>query len=208
MVVRVEQDTPMADSPDKLGDADLAEAVLAGETARYGVLVDRHLSSVYALVLRMVRNGADAEDLAQDAFLRAFERLHMFDTRRSFRSWLMKIATNLAINHLRARRRHRTFGLGEASAEMPDRAGEDPKAELPGRRDWQHWLGRLSELQRAAIVLFHFCEMSYAEIGQTMDMPVSTVKTHIHRGRKRLRELMTTSRMPENGTWNVAISNG
>jgi RNA polymerase sigma-70 factor (ECF subfamily) len=198
----------MADSPDMSRDAALARAACAGDSDAYAALVDTHLASVYRLTLRMVSNASDAEDLAQDAFLRAFERLHLFDASRSFRAWLLKIAANLAINHLRARRRHRTIRLSEVLAEMPQTEPYAQKADMPRAEQWQQWLDKLTELQRSAIVLFHFCEMSYVEVGSVLDMPVNTVKTHIHRGRKRLRQMIMSSESTESGPWSVAIQNG
>ncbi len=198
----------MPKTPDSPSDADLVRAVRAGDRQAYGRLVDRHLAQVYAVAVRIVGNTADAEDLAQDAFLRAFERLHLYDMNHPFRNWLAKIAANLAVNHLRARHRERLLHLRLAEG-GPDSLGRSgPASETPSPSEWRYWLDQLDASQRAAIVLFHFHEMPYAEIAEVLDVPLNTVRTLLHRGRKRLRELTTTRLVAENGSWNVVIQSG
>jgi RNA polymerase sigma-70 factor (ECF subfamily) len=192
--------------PDNPTDADLARAALADDRQAYGALVERHLPRVYAVALRIVGDPATAEDVAQDTFIRAYERLVLYDMQHAFRNWLLKIATNLALNHLRARRREREAHLRLVNADG-DRAKEtdEPGASPPDRARWQGWLDQLDESQRTAIVLFHFHEMPYAEIADVLDLPINTVRTLLHRGRKRLRTIMATDATTENGTWTVAI---
>ncbi len=198
----------MAETRDKRSDADLVGAVCAGETDAFTALVDRYLPDVYALVARMLHNTADAEDVTQEAFLRAFGRLPLCDVRRSFRSWLLKIAANVSLNHLRSRRRERALQLRRAERDGDAADRWEQTAEVPSPRDWEYWLSRLDESQRAAIVLFHFSEMSYTEVAEVLNVPLNTVKTLLHRGRRKLRELITRGVVPENGSWNVATQNG
>ena len=75
-------------------------------------------------------------------------------------------------------------------------------------RAWEYWLGQLNESQRTAIVLFHFHQMPYAEIAEALEVPENTVRTYLHRGRKRLRELMAGFVSGENGSWEIAIPSG
>jgi len=194
-------------SPDDRTDSALVQAVMEGDRQAFGGLVDRHLPAVVAIVSRIVCNRADAEDLSQDAFVRAFQRLGQYGQAHSFRNWLLKIATNLALNHLQARRRERNRypRIAEAKAQEVEAGEEGP--DLPSPRQWQHWLSRLDEAQRAALVLFHFHEMSYAEVAEAMEVPVNTVRTHLHRGRRRLRELMSARPLPENESWSAVIQN-
>jgi len=191
---------------DNASDADLVGAVRAGQgAATFGTLVERHLASVYSVVLRVVGSRADAEDVTQEAFVRAFERLDRYDVNYSFRNWLLKIATNLALNHLRSRRREHVGHRRLAEARSDPTDGSNPKTEGPSTADWQHWLGQLDGSQRAAIVLFHFCELPYVQVAEVLDVPVNTVRTLLHRGRKRLRELLTAGVARETPSWNVAI---
>lgn len=184
-------------------DLELVEAVGRGDRRAYGTLVDRHLKSVYAVALRVLGHASDAEDVSQDAFLRAFERLDLFDRNWSFRNWLLKIASNLAINRIRSRGRERRLQLKLAEAEPA--AGEVEPDAVPSPREWAYWLDQIDEMHRAAIVLFHFHEMPYTEIAEVLQVPVNTVRTYLYRGRKKLRELMTGRQTSENGVWSVAM---
>lgn len=189
----------MSEPDDNLSDADLVRGTQEGRSRCQAVLVNRHLRSIYALALRVTGNAADAEDVAQDTFVRAFERLAQYDPDYSFRNWLLKIATNLAISHLRSCRRrarlHHEFGPHQASDDevvISDHDGEAARC--------RRFLDHLDDNQRTALVLFHFEELSYTQVAHVMGMPVNTVRTLIHRGRARLRELMTrTNPVPVTG---------
>jgi len=198
---------------DNPSDSDLVRAVCRGDTRSYDVLVDRHLASVFAVARRILGNAADAEDIAQDTFLRAYERLYLYDLEHSLRNWLLKIATNLAINRLRGRHREKVLKLHAAErqreeASAGDAAGPTSEQTTFNARAWEYWLGQLNESQRTAIVLFHFHQMPYAEIAETLEVPENTVRTYLHRGRKRLRELMTGFVSGENGSWEISIPSG
>lgn len=114
-------------------DADLIAHACGGSRASFGVLVERHQPHVFALLRRRVRSAADAEDLAQETFLRAWEKLDRFDRTRSFRTWVHTIASRLAIDHLRSRsasiRRDATVGR-----ERPQPGGPELSPELTGDR--------------------------------------------------------------------------
>jgi RNA polymerase sigma-70 factor (ECF subfamily) len=183
-------------------DGELARRAEGGDRQAYGVLVDRHLPCVYAVIRRIVFNSADAEDLAQDTFVRALTRLDQYGRDFPFRNWLLKIATNVAINHIRSRQRERARYPRIIEDQI---RREVPESQAPSAAEWQVWLDKLDPAQRTALVLFHFEEMPYAEIAQVMEMPVNTVRTHLHRGRHRLKELMTAKNLPEKGSWTVAI---
>ncbi|HUW81598.1 MAG TPA: sigma-70 family RNA polymerase sigma factor [Phycisphaerae bacterium] len=198
----------LVNSDDHRRDVELVRAVCAGDDGGYAALVDRHLASVYAVVARIVINRTDAEDLTQDTFVRAFERLALYDMERCFRNWILKIATNLAINHLRSQRRERVGRLRLAEERKMTANPASASDKTPSCSQWQHWLGQLDEMQRTAIVLFHFEQMPCAEIANVLDLPATTVRTHLHRGRRRLRELMSDDRATGNGSWTVAIQNG
>lgn len=193
-------------SSDSRPDGEVVTAVLNGDRHAFGAFVDRYLPAVVAVITRIVCNRSDAEDLAQDTFVRAFQRLGQYGQAHSFRNWLLKIATNLALNHLQSRRRERVRlpQVAQEQAGMAD--GPDDGPDLPSPRQWQHWLSKLDESHRAAIVLFHFHELSYAEVAEAMDVPLNTVRTYLHRGRHRLKELMSARPLPESESWNAVIS--
>ena len=117
---------------------------MAGDRRAFGALVDRHLPAVVAVVSRIVCNQANTKDLAQDTFVRAFERLGQYGQAHSFRNWLLKIATNLALNHLQARRQPGRYPrIAETRPDCVEVAEDRP--EVPGPQRWQHWLARLDE---------------------------------------------------------------
>lgn len=200
--MRDEQQNPGTPS-DGPSDLELVAAARKGDQGAYGKLVDRHLRSVYSVALRLVGQSSDAEDVSQDTFLRAFERLDLFDDSRCFRNWLLKIASNLAINRIRSRGREHRLKL--KLAETDEAPGGADHEEVPSPREWAHWLSQIDDMQRASIVLFHFHDMPYTEIAEVLDVPVNTVRTYLYRGRKRLRELMTGETVSENDSWTVAM---
>ncbi len=192
----------MPSSHDTREDAELAQLAGSGDRQAYGALVDRHLSSVYAVIRRIVVNSSDAEDLTQDTFVRALTRLDQYGRDYPFRNWLLKIATNVAINHVRSRQREKARYPRLIQDQLQR---EDEPTDVPSSAEWKAWLDRLDPQQRTALVLFHFQEMPYAEIARVMEVPVNTVRTYLHRGRHRLRELMTAKPLPEKGSWTVAM---
>jgi len=195
-------------SREKLSDAEVVRSILAGDTKAFGKLVDRHLAGVHAVVTRIVCNSTDAEDVTQDTFIRCLERLEQYDPSYSFRNWLLKIATNTAINCHRSRKRDKELTIRLADYDVNGSKQKDDNIELPSPREWQYWLGRLDTNQRAAIVLFHFHQMPYTQIAEALEVPLNTVRTLLHRGRKRLRELMAKCIDREMGPWNATIQNG
>ncbi|MHC4444258.1 MAG: RNA polymerase sigma factor [Planctomycetota bacterium] len=198
----------MQNCRDNPSDGDLVRSARGGDGQAFGRLVDRYLSLVYAVAVRIVCDSSDAEDLTQDTFMRALERLHLYNQKRCFRNWLLKIATNLSINHLRSRQRDQVLKLRMADIQAADSKQDNSKLEVPGPRQWQYWLDKIDESQRAAIVLFHFHQMPYDQIAEALDVPLNTVRTLLYRGRRKLRELLTRHTDQENGPWNVAIQNG
>lgn len=194
----------MLESRNNLSDAEIIRAIGSGDREAFGMLVDRYIKDVHAAAARIVCNATAAEDITQDAFARAYQRLYLYDPAYSFRNWLLKIATNLSLNLLRSRQRERTLNIRMAEA-APPLTGRTPAGpDVPDPSEWQHWLDQIDETQRTAIVLFHFHEMPYTEIADVLEMPINTVRTLLHRGRRRLRELMAESPYGENRIWNAA----
>ncbi len=180
----------------KTPDAELVEQALAGSERAYAELLRRFERPVFTLVLRMVRDRSLAEDLAQEAFLKAFDKLPSYDPGRKLSSWLFKIAHNTAIDHLR-RRELQTSSLDEPvgdEAGAPARSIEDASAETPAaaaeRADLSRALARavarLRPEYRQVVVLRYQAGLEYAEIAAATGFPLGTVKTYIHRARKEL----------------------
>lgn len=172
-------------------DTQLIVRTLDGQTGAFGRLVDRHRTAVYSLAYRMLGDRDRADDAAQEAFVRAYESLHTFRPSGSFRSWLLSIASNLCIDRLRSR----PFSAEKPVADFADvqSRGPDPET-LAGRQEISRLihraLGRLSDAQRAVIVLVYMEQMTYEQAAGILGVPLGTVKSHASRGRRRLKDIL------------------
>jgi RNA polymerase sigma-70 factor (ECF subfamily) len=187
-----------------MNDVELVQRALAGDAGSqdaYAELLRRYERPVYTLILRMVRDRTLAEDLAQDAFVKAFGKLGTYDPGRKLSSWLFKIAHNTAIDHLR-RRDLETVSLDAPVGDDPDAAPrviEDETGETPDgaaeRSDLSRALtravARLRPEYRQVILLRFQAGLEYAEIVEETGFPLGTVKTYIHRARKELSGLLS-----------------
>lgn len=168
----------------------------------FEVFMRNYQDMVYSTAMRLVGNAADAEDIAQEVFLKAFDRFPAFDGIHHIGGWLRRVATNLSLNHLsRYRARWRFFSEMKSEDSDEDYATSLPAPdaslrEMDGadrRRLLEMALHKLPEAQRVPLVLYHFEEMSYEEIAQRIGVSLSKVKTDIHRGREALRRKLQTS---------------
>jgi RNA polymerase sigma-70 factor (ECF subfamily) len=178
-------------------DEQLVDQALSGSQSAYRELVHRFERPIFNLVARMVRDHTVAEDLAQDAFVKAFSRLETYRSEQGkFSNWLFKIAHNTAIDHLR-RSNPETYSLDKGDdPDAPDFHAllADPEADTPleaaERADLGRALGeaveRLRPEYREVIVLRHHEGFAYEEIAEVTQLPLGTVKTYIHRARKEL----------------------
>jgi RNA polymerase sigma-70 factor (ECF subfamily) len=163
--------------------AKLIRDCLDGDEPAIRELVERFQGIVFGLCYRMLGQRQDAEDAAQETFLRAIRGLANFDCRRHFEPWLLAIAANRCRTAMAARaRRPSATELCDAVA---DRSHQETKARHLAE-ELQVALQRLRPEHRQAFVLFHEFGKSYAEIAETMHCPVGTVKTWVHRGRQEL----------------------
>jgi RNA polymerase sigma-70 factor (ECF subfamily) len=168
------------------------EQALAGDTAAFSNLVEAYQKPVYNLAYRMLGNSVEAEDAAQEAFIRAYTRLDTYDPSRKFSSWMLSIASHYCIDVLR-RRRMTLLSIEElppmADVSMPRSAHpEHLVARGQVAEKVQQLLGTLPEHYRTPIILRYWYDMSYREIAETMGVTESTVKTRLHRARARLAE--------------------
>lgn len=166
-----------------------------GDTSAFRVLVESHRARAYALALRVLRSGADAEEVAQDAFVKAWAALPTFRGDASFSTWLHRIVWRRALDRLaesKARRRREEAVANDTplhAAPEHDRGDAEPFAE--------RLLEALSPQQRAAVVLFYFEDRSVAQAAMVMGLPENTFKTHLHRARATLREAWRQQRSEE-----------
>ncbi len=185
----------------RLEDAQLAAMAAEGRQSAFRELLVRYEKPVFSLVLRMVRDRTLAEDVAQEAFIKAFHAIRTYNPSYKFSSWLFKIANNLSIDHLRKRKLDTVSIDGSPharSGEEQERSrlslassDESPEAYVENRELGNQIETAIAELRpeyRTAILLRHVEGHTYEEIAEVMEVPLGTVKTYIHRARAELKE--------------------
>ncbi|KAF1678918.1 RNA polymerase sigma factor SigW [Bacillus mexicanus] len=171
--------------------------VKKGDQDAFADIVDIYKDKIYQLCYRMLGNVHEAEDIAQEAFIRAYVNIDSFDINRKFSTWLYRIATNLTIDRIRKKKPDYyldakvagTEGLTMYSQIAADGVlPEDEVVSLELSNTIQQKILKLPDKYRTVIVLKYIDELSLIEIGEILNIPVGTVKTRIHRGREALRK--------------------
>ncbi|HVZ94853.1 MAG TPA: RNA polymerase sigma factor [Phycisphaerales bacterium] len=178
---------------DRVEEMSLIERAAAGEKAAAELLIRAHQASLYAYMLRVSGRPETAEDIVQDAFVRVLMNLDRFDPRFRFSTWLFTIAKRLYVN---ACQKHKpvydseSVGAWESDGDdSPSRPAMESEFRGHARDDIGRALLELSDEQRQIILLFHQQDWPITRIAEYMTMPEGTVKSHLHRGRQRLRKL-------------------
>ncbi|AYA74155.1 MULTISPECIES: RNA polymerase sigma factor SigW [unclassified Robertmurraya] len=170
--------------------------VLKGDQSAYGEIVEIYKDKVFQLCYRILGNRHEAEDMAQEAFIRAYVNISSFNIDLKFSTWLYRIATNLCIDRIRKKKPDYyldaevsgTDGLTMYSQIASDTIlPEDEIESLELQETIQREITKLPEKYRSVIVLKYIEELSLNEISEILDIPLGTVKTRIHRGREALR---------------------
>ena len=183
------------DEQTRSGDDDLTERLATDLDDGFESLVGVHADRLFSIALRVLGNRADAEEAAQDAFVRAYRALEGYEPERiralRLRAWLATIVVNVCRNRTRVRR--------VATTQLAFEPGAEPAADPLARRDlrdtWAALLARLPPAQRTAIVLRHVDGLSYAEMAEALGRPEGTLKAQVHRGLAALREaILATER--------------
>jgi RNA polymerase sigma-70 factor, ECF subfamily len=184
----------------------LVERCLAGDQTAWDLIVKQHWRKVYNVAYKFVGKHDEAEDLAQDIFVKIFKALKSFDRRANFQTWLISISRNLCIDHYRSVRKEReTMARDVDASELSPASKERSPLALAEHADLRVLLRRaLAELPatlRTAVVLRDLQELSYQEIAEQLQLPEGTVKSRINRGRlelaRQVRKLQAA--MPGNG---------
>ncbi len=181
-------------------DRGLVSAAAGGSREAFDELVLRYQGQVVNLVRAMTARDGDSEDLAQEAFIRAWRAIRQFRSDSTFRTWLFGIAINVVRTHRgkRARLRDlfRSSATGEAPSAMLERASVDDGVEAPlaMRQVIDHALATLPDDMREALVLRDVQGLEYGEIAHALGIPIGTVESRIFRARQRLRPLLDTLR--------------
>ncbi|HJU44486.1 MAG TPA: sigma-70 family RNA polymerase sigma factor [Vicinamibacterales bacterium] len=176
-----------ADATSGDDDDDLVRRARDGYAEAFGMLVTRYQKVMYTVALRMVGNAEDAQDVTQDAFVKAYRQLATFDPDYRFFSWLYRIQLNECFNALRARR-----PLDSIEPEMAagDSTPFDSTLQSERREQIVAALQQLTPEYRAVVVLRHFAGQSYEEIAAALEIPEKTVKSRLYSARQRLGELL------------------
>jgi RNA polymerase sigma-70 factor, ECF subfamily len=179
--------------PDRL----LVEQARAGDQTAFGELVQLHQHAVYNLSYRMLGERGEAEDAAQETFLRAYSHLDRYDADRPFRTWLLSIASNHCIDRLR-KRRLTWLSIEEPLPPHPALSSDEIEPEdavISNERSAtvQRVLDELSPEYRAAVVLRYWYDLSYTEIAEMLETTESAVKSRLFRARQALAEKMMAS---------------
>lgn len=177
-----------------VSENELVRRAQSGDTAAFEALVLAHQTLAYNLALRALGDEREAEDTAQEAFVRAWLALPNFRGQARFGTWLYRIITNLCCNrHPRLRRELLALG-DEAVSTLPDESPEtDPAISLEAeerRAFLYHQIDALPESYRMLVTLRFQHELSYEDIARTLSLPLGTVKTGLFRARARLREAL------------------
>src|SRR5260221_12340331 len=157
------------------------------QVQEFETLVRNYQNMVFSVAARIVGSVADAEDITQEVFIKAYDRFADLQQSQTVGGWLKTVATNLSINHLnRYRARWRFFSEEETEVEIPTLAPPtDDRREL-----LEVAIQKLPDAQRVPLVLFHFQDLSYDEIADKLGISLAKVKTDIHRGRASLRKIL------------------
>jgi RNA polymerase sigma-70 factor (ECF subfamily) len=186
--------TPRRLSRDGSEEARLVARCRQGEVEAFATLIERYQDGVYRVIYRMVGDREEARDLAQEAFIRAFEGLGTFNVRKPFRPWMWRIAANVAIDYLRRQDHPNDVPLEavfdvDADREPQVSESDGPESAALSREVsdivWRELL-RLQVNWRAAIVLHHMEGISYSDIGDILGVPRNTAKTWAHRAKGEL----------------------
>ena len=173
-------------------DEELVEACLAGEESAFDVLVGRWEKRIRGAIYRFIGSEDDARDICQEAFLKAYKSLGSFKQEARFSSWLYQIALNLCRDRLRRRRGRTMVSLDEleeggAAMTMPGPTALDLLQERDVSRLVAGAIASLAAEQREVIILKEYQGLTFLEISQVLDTPISTVKTRLYRGLDQLR---------------------
>jgi RNA polymerase sigma-70 factor (ECF subfamily) len=189
--------TKASDNHD-LPDAQLVRNVLRGQLSAFDDLVRRYQRRAVAVAYRLLSHREDAQEVAQDAFLKAYDKLPSLTQPERFGSWLLRIVSNLALNKRRWRSLRKATSLeaeqGEDTSlkgELPDGHGPSP-LEVASGKEVQQMLGEfideLPDMQRQALVLFSLQKMPQKEVAEVLGCSVEAVKWHVFTARKKLKE--------------------
>lgn len=184
-------------------EVELDNLILAqkGDEQAFTELVEAHQVAVYNLCYRMLGDPYEAEDAAQETFLRAYKSMKTYDRERSFSTWVLSIAAHYCIDQLRRKRLNITRFEDNPHLDIPA-PGPNPEESLnesEQHRRIRSLLNELNETDRAAVIMFYWYEFSYEEIASALNLTISAVKSRMHRARVQLAKTWTNQKQTLSG---------
>ncbi len=182
----------------RTSEAELVQSARAGNASAQGMLFEKHRGDSYRVAYRLLGHEQDALDVVQEAMIKAFSGLAEFDGRCGFRTWLLRIVTNTALDWGRRRRRNPTMQIGTDVTSNEPVVYDDPSRSVNCqelRSILDQALARLSPTLKSTFVLFAELEMSYAEIAEVEQVPIGTVMSRIHAARSKLQSVLDWNRL-------------
>jgi RNA polymerase sigma-70 factor (ECF subfamily) len=182
-------------------DAELAQSTLRGDRRAFGIIVQRHQDAVFGLISRLIRRQSDVEDVAQEAFVRAYRALGTFRGDAQFGTWLYRIVYNTCLDRReqQVRRDEREMQVGtneedeDRLAAMPDTDSPLPDQVLEAQDMRSRLAAHIEALPphfQAVLTLYYYEQKSYEEIAKILDQPLNTIKVHIHRAKAHLKKAL------------------
>jgi RNA polymerase sigma-70 factor (ECF subfamily) len=202
------EDLPAKEILQPATDEELAEAAQRGEMEAFEELVARHRHRVYARAFAMLQHHEDALDLAQDAWVKIWQKLDQFQGKSSFLTWMTRIVINLCLDQLRRRQRQQTESLDELKEQSGGSDWQMPAfhANPSEGIEWEELrgriadaLGRLTQEHRTVLVLHEFEELAYKEIARTLGCSIGTVMSRLFYARRNLGALLREEAGPTTG---------
>jgi RNA polymerase sigma-70 factor (ECF subfamily) len=173
---------------DGVPDEIIISRVLHGRTCEFRTLIERYQQRIYSLGMQFFRNAEDASDFVQEVFIRAYRKLQSFRGESRFYTWLMRVAYNHGVNSLK---RAKTYvSLADESIRDESRTPERQRFAEEAREALRKALTELPEKYVVCIDLYFFYDLSHEEISRVTGFPVNTIKSHVFRGKKLLREAL------------------
>jgi len=177
----------------KTEDIYYIEAVRKGDVAAFSFLVERYQNMVYSLALKLLKNAEDAEEMAQDTFIKAFQKLNLYEGKSKFSTWLYSITYNGCISELRKRKIHFSSLDDHRFSDQDEMKIHDYFSETK-KEDQERYLnlalGKLPEDDQVLMTLYYYENQSMDDIGIITGLTVSNIKVKIHRARKKMYELL------------------
>ncbi|MCX8080593.1 MAG: sigma-70 family RNA polymerase sigma factor [Bacteroidia bacterium] len=178
----------------------IRKAIDHKDESAYAELLNRYRESVYFMVYKMTGNKDDAEDLVMEAFTRAFSKLHQYEPKYAFSTWLFRIATNVTIDFLRKKKNENTISLSSkqegTDLELEGTiSSNSPTPDLESVRKQKiqiikNVIDKLKPKYRELIILFYYEELSHEEISKKLNLPIGTIKAQLFRARELMMQLL------------------